>query len=119
MQNVMFKVWRRIVACFLVGLLAVLPLVLTIAIVVWVTGFVQSFVGPGSFLGRSLEFLGLKKKIVTRTKAQPIAYATIRSEANLSPKNSDGDQIRDRHRSASRPAQDHQEQCHSGYRHER
>ena len=36
------------------------PLVLTIAIVVWVTGVVQSFIGPGSLLGRSLEFLGLK-----------------------------------------------------------
>jgi uncharacterized membrane protein len=43
----------------LVGLLAILPLVLTIAIVVWVTGFVQNFVGPNSFVGRSLESLGL------------------------------------------------------------
>ncbi len=31
----MSKVWRRIAVCFLVGLLAILPL--TIAIVVWVT----------------------------------------------------------------------------------
>lgn len=60
MRDVMSKVWRRIAACFLVGLLAILPLVLTIAIVVWVTGFVQGFVGPDSFLGRSLESLGLK-----------------------------------------------------------
>ena len=40
MRDVMSKVWRRIAACFLVGLLVILPLVLTIAIVVWVTGFV-------------------------------------------------------------------------------
>ena len=60
MQDVMSKLLRRIAACFLVGLLAILPLVLTISIVVWVTGFVQAFVGPNSLLGRSLESLGLK-----------------------------------------------------------
>jgi uncharacterized membrane protein len=42
------------------GLLAILPLALTVAIVVFVTGFIEGHVGPNTALGRSLESLGLK-----------------------------------------------------------
>jgi uncharacterized membrane protein len=52
--------WRRIVAYFVAGLLAVLPLVLTVAIVVWVTTFLSDFLGPGTVVGRALASLGLK-----------------------------------------------------------
>ena len=76
MQNIMSKLWRRIVACFLVGLLAILPLVLTIAIVVWVTGFVQAYIGPESLLGRSLESLGLKFAS-DRTVAYVVGWACV------------------------------------------
>jgi uncharacterized membrane protein len=41
------------------GLLAILPLALTVAIVVFVTGIVETYVGPNTALGRSLESLGL------------------------------------------------------------
>jgi uncharacterized membrane protein len=47
-------------SCFLAGLLAILPVVLTVAIVVWVAGFVQGYVGPGTLFGGALEALGLK-----------------------------------------------------------
>ena len=59
MQKRMNAVWRRIGGCFMGGLLAILPIALTVAIVFWVTGFVEKFVGPNTVLGRSLESLGL------------------------------------------------------------
>jgi uncharacterized membrane protein len=52
--------WRRIVAYFVAGLLAILPLVLTAAIVVWVTTFLTDYLGPTTFIGRTLAALGLK-----------------------------------------------------------
>lgn len=55
-----FSAWRRLVSIFLAGLIAVLPLVLTVAIVVWVTDFVVRYVGPGTLIGRGLELLGLR-----------------------------------------------------------
>jgi len=51
---------RRLAGIFLAGLLAIAPLVLTVAIVIWVTSFVEKFIGPKTFLGRQLESLGLK-----------------------------------------------------------
>ncbi len=60
MQKLMSTLWRRIMGCFLAGLLAVLPLVLTVAIVVWVTSFVKDFIGPQTYVGSKLESLGLE-----------------------------------------------------------
>jgi len=44
---------------FLIGLLALLPLAVTIAVVIWIAGFLAKFVGPGSFVGKQLVTLGL------------------------------------------------------------
>lgn len=52
--------WRGVVAYFVAGLLAILPLVLTIAIVVWVTTFLRDFLGPGTLIGRFLASVGLR-----------------------------------------------------------
>ena len=60
MQKLFFGLWRRMGTYFLAGLLAILPLALTVAIVVWVTDFVKRFIGPGTVLGGGLESLGLK-----------------------------------------------------------
>lgn len=59
MQRTIYAIWRRIVGWFLAGFLAILPLVLTIGIIIWVTGFIERVIGPGTFLGDSLESLGL------------------------------------------------------------
>jgi uncharacterized membrane protein len=60
----MFKLlscgWRRIVAYFVAGLLAILPLVLTVAIVIWVTTFLNDYLGPGTAVGKFLASVGLK-----------------------------------------------------------
>ncbi len=50
---------RRILRTLLAGLLAVLPLVLTVTAVVWVGNFLLRFAGPDSMVGRVLAAIGL------------------------------------------------------------
>jgi uncharacterized membrane protein len=52
--------WRRIVAYSVAGLLAILPLVLTVAIVIWVTTFLNDYLGPGTVIGKFLASVGLR-----------------------------------------------------------
>ena len=52
--------WQKLARCFMAGLLAILPLVLTIAIVSWVAGFVRSYLGPETWVGRVIESIGFK-----------------------------------------------------------
>ncbi len=52
--------FKRLARCFMAGLFAVLPLVLTIAIISWVAGFVRSFLGPNTFVGEIIENIGLR-----------------------------------------------------------
>lgn len=49
---------KPLFATWLTGLLAVLPLVLTVALVGWLVGIVNGFVGPGSLFGRSFTVFG-------------------------------------------------------------
>lgn len=53
-------VLRQISGTFLAGLLAALPLALTLAVIVWLVEFIHRFMGPGSALGRMLRSIGLK-----------------------------------------------------------
>jgi len=50
---------KRIGAYFLAGVLAVLPLVITVGVVVWAVGFLSEILGPGTFLGKALERAGV------------------------------------------------------------
>lgn len=54
---------------FLAGLFTVLPFVATVAIVVWVAGFLDDFLGPGTVVGRLLAGLGLRF-----TSSEQLAY---------------------------------------------
>jgi uncharacterized membrane protein len=59
----MNRVWQIVrfpVQTFLAGLFTVLPLVVTIAIVIWVAEFLDDYLGPGTRLGRLLSGIGLK-----------------------------------------------------------
>ena len=51
---------RRVIACFLAGVFAILPLVVTVGVVIWVAGFVGGLIGPDTYLGSKLETLGLE-----------------------------------------------------------
>ena len=50
---------RRITQTFLSGLLAALPLIITIAVTVWLGSFLADYIGPSSSFGQALIALGL------------------------------------------------------------
>ena len=57
-MNTLKSVSNRLIRYFLAGLFAVLPVVVTIAIVSWVAGFLQRYVGPQTTIGTWVQNLG-------------------------------------------------------------
>jgi uncharacterized membrane protein len=60
MRHVLGVIWRPVIRCFLAGVFAVLPLVITVGIVIWVASFVEQYLGPGTFVGARLRALGVQ-----------------------------------------------------------
>jgi uncharacterized membrane protein len=61
MRRIINWIWNQgILSTFLTGLFAVLPLVLTVAIVVWVVRFLYDFLGKDSFVGARLQAVGMQ-----------------------------------------------------------
>ena len=60
MSSLLTKLIKRLVSLFLAGLLAILPLVITAGVVIWVAAFLDSLVGPETFLGDRLSRLGVR-----------------------------------------------------------
>jgi uncharacterized membrane protein len=58
METFFKNIWQRILGCFLVGVLAILPLVITVAVVIWVANFVEGYVGPDTTIGKALGGVG-------------------------------------------------------------
>ena len=54
------NVLRGIAKTFLAGLLAVLPLALTLAVLFWLVEFIHRFMGPSSAFGKMLGSIGLR-----------------------------------------------------------
>jgi uncharacterized membrane protein len=59
-RNPFSVAWRWFLRFFLAGVFAVLPLVITVAVVMWVAGIAGQFLGPDAILGEVLEKLGLR-----------------------------------------------------------
>ena len=76
MKNAVTGVLKRFAGCFLAGLLAVLPAVLTIGIVVWVAGFVHRLIGRGTAVGNGLQSLGLNF-VTNSTAAYVIGWVIV------------------------------------------
>src|SRR5271165_4907885 len=55
----MNNLFRAPIRTFVAGLLAVLPVVLTVAVAVWVASVVDQFIGPHSAVGKLLVSIGL------------------------------------------------------------
>ena len=55
----MNNLFRAPVRTFVAGLLAVLPVALTVAVIVWVASVIDQFIGPHSAVGRLLVSIGL------------------------------------------------------------
>ncbi len=69
MNTLLNMTFRRAVSCFLAGILAILPLVITVAVVAWVADFVRRLLGPKTLLGEAIRRLGL-----TLASDQTLAY---------------------------------------------
>jgi uncharacterized membrane protein len=52
--------FRRAARCFLAGVIAILPLVITVAVVAWVGGIVSRFLGPSTAIGQALRGVGFR-----------------------------------------------------------
>ena len=59
-MNTIKSVLKRLFGYFLAGAFAILPLVITVAIVIWVVGFLQSYLGPDTLVGSWVQSLGLR-----------------------------------------------------------
>jgi uncharacterized membrane protein len=54
------SLFKRVSKTFIAGLLAALPLVLTLAAIVWLVDFIQRFLGPKSEFGKLWKSIGLQ-----------------------------------------------------------
>ncbi len=68
---------NRLVRYFLAGAFAILPLVVTIAIVIWVAGFLQRYVGPETTVGSWVQNLGLQFTAGSRIVAYAIGWIVV------------------------------------------
>jgi hypothetical protein len=73
---VMNNYFRAPIRTFVAGLLAVLPVVLTVAVIVWVASLVDQFVGPHSAVGKLLVSIGLTI-VETRVAAYLISIVFV------------------------------------------
>jgi len=51
--------WKRLTGTFLAGVVVLLPIIITVGVVVWVVDLLTTFLGPETFLGSFLSWLGL------------------------------------------------------------
>ena len=58
--TLLHKLLRRAVQLFLAGVLTILPVAITVAIIAWVAGFVRRFAGLDTPVGKFLETFGLR-----------------------------------------------------------
>jgi uncharacterized membrane protein len=59
MTRLVGGVFRRAARCFLSGVIAILPLAITLGVVAWVAGIVSSYLGPSTVIGRILSRVGV------------------------------------------------------------
>jgi uncharacterized membrane protein len=71
----LWNIVRSPVQTFLAGLFTVLPLVITVAIVIWVAGTLDDYLGPGTVLGRLLARVGLQ--LTNETFAYAVGWVLV------------------------------------------
>ena len=60
MMHLALRLLRRLTRFFVAGVLALLPVVVTVAVVVWVVEYLQYLCGPDTFIGRQLTAIGMQ-----------------------------------------------------------
>jgi len=58
MKRLITGFWKRMLAYFLAGLFTILPLVITVAVIVWVANFIQGIIGEDTAVGGLLRSMG-------------------------------------------------------------
>ncbi len=69
--------WKRLVRYFMQGLLAILPLALTIAIVSWFFNFLRGIFGPNEPIGKKLSQIGVRLFEETKLDDSGVVAGTI------------------------------------------
>src|SRR5262249_42833137 len=59
MRRLIRATLRRVGRCFLAGVFALLPVIITVAVIVWVAEYLARILGPDSILGDGIRRLGL------------------------------------------------------------
>ena len=72
----MKKFFRAPIRTFVAGLVTVLPVALTVAVIIWVGSLVDQFVGPQSAAGKVLTWMGLTV-VETRIAAYLIGIVIV------------------------------------------
>ena len=60
MTRMTLALLRRLTGFFIAGVLALLPVVVTVAVVVWVVEYLEYLCGPETFIGRQLTAIGMQ-----------------------------------------------------------
>lgn len=60
MESFIGTTFGRVARCFIAGVIAILPLAITVAVVGWVGGLVARFLGPSTVVGQALRGVGLR-----------------------------------------------------------
>jgi len=60
MMGLGLRLLQRLIRFFVAGVLALLPVVVTVAVVVWVVEYLQYLCGPQTFIGRQLTAIGMQ-----------------------------------------------------------
>ena len=68
--------FRWLVRCFLAGLFTILPLVITVAIVIWVADYLNNWLGPTTTIGRWMQSVGFRFAH-SETFAYTIGWAVV------------------------------------------
>ncbi|MEQ1905832.1 MAG: DUF502 domain-containing protein, partial [Pirellulaceae bacterium] len=59
MHQFLDDVWKHLVRYFFAGVFAILPLVVTVAIVGWVSSYLALGIGPETYVGQTLQMIGV------------------------------------------------------------
>jgi uncharacterized membrane protein len=76
-KNALTHIGKRLLRCFLTGAFAVLPLVVTIMIVIWLAAFVHRYLGPSTPVGRIVRSLGWRFSAEDMTLAYLIGWVVV------------------------------------------
>jgi uncharacterized membrane protein len=68
---------RWLVRCFLAGVFTILPLVITVAIVIWVADYLNAWLGPNTVVGSWMQRVGSSRFVHSEAFAYVIGWAIV------------------------------------------